>query len=160
MKQRPIQLIFGLLLASSLSGCAAWWQQNAPAESTQYAYLENFINEDLAHEMLASEPLQSQVNGLLKGHVGQFAIARERLLTITQIMQGYILSEGQSNDGLQHSLLMVDPERGALMIALVNVSTHQIEILSKVPAGLPPEIGAEMEEYAQQWSHGQLSEAQ
>lgn len=155
-----------------LNGCAFWLQQqdaepafskpvaeatNADSSDNPYQYLEHYINQDKAREMLSSEPLQSKLATLIKAdQQALFAASRELEKPVSQVMQGYILSEGSSTAGKEVSLVIIDSERQALMVVLVNKGTLKYKVLESYPTELPEEVMDEMREYADNWALGQL----
>lgn len=157
------------MLGSSLTGCAAWFQSKSPQAQDDMDTVERvatladlavFINSDQAAKMLRTEPLHRRVIALVQGHQGEFEASREVLLPVTQIMQGYILSEGHSTTQDKRSLVLIDPDRDAVLVVLVDLSGKTYQMLGKVFADLDSQTVAEMEEYANNWGLGQLGMAQ
>ncbi len=156
-------------LGLSQTSCAYWFQEQkssaAPSISestpviTSLSYLESFINSDQASEMLNTEPLKTRVNKLTKRHTESFTASRQTVKPVTQIMQGYIFSEGQSSDGNLVSLVLIDPERDALMVVITDKAKRKINVLADLVTDSSDEAATEMEAYAEQWAQGQLGQA-
>jgi hypothetical protein len=175
--------LLGMGAALSLTGvgltsCAAWFQGESaqeqinvggdevieaqrPENSAQtLGDLTPFINSTQAAEMLNTEPLQTRVAALVENNQDWFNASREVLLPVTQIMQGYILSEGHSATQDKRSLILIDPDRDALMVVLVDMAANTYKMLEKVSEKSDPQAAAEMEEYADNWGLGQLGMAE
>ncbi len=151
--------LFILLLCISLTSCAIL-QQQKENERISHAALKSYINTDKAREMLSTQPLKGRLERLTKKQAKAFAVTRQVLKPVTQVMQGYILSEGHSQDQNSRSLVIVDPEREVLMVAWVDIDTRKVRILLDAPENLSPEVVPEMEEYAEEWAMGQLGMSQ
>jgi len=152
-------------LSIHLSACAAWFQ-SAPSEKSAeqhvenpYQYLEAYLSNPPEQVILESEPLKSHVNALLKDQRAFFKSSREQVKPLTQIMQGYLLSEGHNNANDKRSLVIIDIERIALMVVLVDTETAKIKVLQRINQELPEDVIREMEEYAENWAFGQLGKA-
>lgn len=155
------------LAGASLTGCAAWLQGDSAQEKINSELtdaglgdLTAFINSERALEMLSTEPLQNRLKTLANKNQEWFNTSREVLLPVTQIMQGYILSEGHSLANDKRSLVLIDPDRDNLMLVLVNLTSKKITVLNKGLAGSDPQAVAEMQEYAENWGLGQLGMAE
>ncbi len=171
------------LAGGGLTGCAAWFQgESAEAqirigddsdvieEVTQardrktpvgaLGDLTAFINSSNAAEMLNTEPLRTRVATLVENNQDGFNASREVLLPVTQIMQGYILSEGHNRAQDKRSLILIDTDRDALMVVLVDVAANTYKTLEKVSNQRDPQAAAEMQEYADNWGLGQLGMAE
>lgn len=167
------------LTGAGLTGCAAWFQgESAQAQinigedpesqvvasvktsDQSLGDLSTFINSDQADEMLSTEPLRSRVLALVSRNQDWFKASREVLSPVTQIMQGYILSEGSNVTQDKRSLVIIDSDRNALMVVLIDTLSNTYKILEKVSENRDPQAAAEMQEYADNWALGQLGMAE
>jgi len=152
-------------LSIQLSSCAAWFKSDPSEKSADqhvenpYQYLEAYLSNPPEQAILESEPLKSHVNGLLKDQREFFNTSREQVKPLTQIMQGYLLSEGHNIADDKRSLVIIDIERIALMVVLVDTETSKIKVLQRINQELTDDVIQEMEEYAENWAFGQLGKA-
>lgn len=161
------QCVFFLMvlgLSTHLSACASWFQQQEEAldpalKTLSYQAVVPFINTDQGQDMLHTEPLKSRVFRLLGTKYREtFDASREILLPVTQVMEGYVLSEGHNTANTLRSLIMVDPERELLTVVLVNAETQRYNVMQQ--GSEHPEATElameEMYQYADRWAMGQL----
>lgn len=169
------------LASGGLTACAAWFQGDSsqsesypeeaevteitelPGEEGSVAKLGDltrFINSEQAAEMMNTEPLKSRVAALVRKDSDGFNASREVLLPVTQIMEGYILSEGHSTLKDKRSLVLIDSDRDIVMVVWVDVGAKTYKMLEKFFPDRDPQVITEMEEYANNWGLGQLGMAQ
>lgn len=156
-------------LCLSLSACASWFQQreqaplpDAAIKSLSYQTVLPFINTDQGREMLETEPLHTRLTQLLGNtHRETFTASRELLLPVSQVMEGYVLSEGHNAANTLRSLIVVDPDRELLAVVLLNAETLKYRVLqqqSQHPEATEAAL-EEMYQYADRWALGQLGMA-
>ncbi len=168
----PRQVVYGLIVCGgclSLSACASWFQQreeaplpDAAIKALSYQAVLPFINTDQGREMLQTEPLRTRLTQLLgETHRAAFEASREVLLPVSQIMEGYVLSEGHNPENTLRSLVVVDPDRDLLTVVLLNAETLKYRVLqqgSQHPEATEAAL-EEMYQYADRWALGQLGMA-
>jgi len=163
LKQRQAAIVLCLLTwcCCTLGALApARAQTLEPQAASLYAEYIQYINTSQATQMLASEPLKTQLQSLLGSRQSEFLASRALQEPVSQVKQGYILSPGQSADGESGSLVLIDVERDMLVVVLYHQAQRQFTLEMRFSSRSGQQAIDEISEYARTWVMGQLGVSQ